>query len=74
MLEIVFFKTSSPLVLAIRSVKGFPSFLSEMWSLFFRIKSRLACHVHRVHRSTREVWKARMWLAATHYFEFEITS
>ena len=28
--------------------------------------------VHRVHRSTHEVWKARMWLAATHYFESEI--
>ena len=45
-----------------------PAFLSEMWSLFFRINLRLACNVHRVHRSTREVWKARMWLAATHYF------
>ena len=66
MLEIVFFKTSSPLVFPIRSVKGFPSFLSEML-----INSRLACHVHRVHRSTHEVWKARMWLAATHYFESE---
>ena len=74
MLESVFFfKTSSPLVLAIRSVKGFPSFLLEMWCLFFRINSRLACHVHRVHRSTREVWKARTWLAATHYFESDIT-
>ena len=37
-----FFKTSSPLVLAIRSVKEFAYFLSEMWSLFFRINSRLA--------------------------------
>ena len=36
------------------------------------MNSRLACHVHRVHRSTHEVWKARMWLAATHYFESEI--
>ena len=73
MLETFFFNLK-PLVLAIRSVKGFPSFLSEMWSLFFRMNSRLACHVHRVHRSTREVWKARMWFAATHYFESEITS
>ena len=38
----------------------------------FLINSRLACHVHRVHRSTHEVWKARIWLAATHYFESEI--
>ena len=36
------------------------------------MNSRLACHVHRVHRSTHEVWKARIWLAATHYFESEI--
>ena len=36
------------------------------------MNSRLACHVHRVHRSTHEVWKGRMWLAATHYFESEI--
>ena len=34
--------------------------------------SRLACHVHRVHRSTHEVWKARTWLVAKHYFESEI--
>ena len=32
----------------------------------------LACRVHRVHRSTHKVWKARMWLAATNYFESEI--
>ena len=36
------------------------------------MNSRLACHVHRVHRSMHEVWKARMWLAATHNFESEI--
>ena len=42
--------------------------------LFFRINSRLASYIHRVHRSTREVWKARLWHVATHYFESEITS
>ena len=41
-------------MLAIPSVKGF---LSEMGSLFLRIGSRLACHGHRVHRSTREFGK-----------------
>ena len=61
-------------MLTIPSVKGFASFLSEMWSLFLRIGSDLACDGHRVYRSTREVWKARVWLAATHYFESEITS
>ena len=69
-----FFKTLSPLVLGFRSVKGFASFLSEMWSLFFRSNSRSASQVHRVHRSTREVWKARVWLVATHYIVSEITS
>ena len=49
-------------------------FSSGMWSLFLRTGSRLACQGHRVYRSTREVWKARVWLAATHYFESEITS
>ena len=33
----------------------FTSFLSEMWSLFLRTGSRLACHGHQVYRSTREV-------------------
>ena len=33
---------------------------------------RNPCHVHRVHRSTHEVWKERMWLAAAHYFESKI--
>ena len=75
MLESVFFfSSSSPLMLAMHSVKGFASCVSEMWRLFLRINSRSACHVHRVHRSTREVWKARMWPVATHYFESEITS
>ena len=59
---------------AISSVKGFASFLSEMWGLFFRTGSRLACHVHRVHWPTRNVWKVRVWFAVTHYFESEITS
>ena len=36
------------------------------------MNSRLACHVYRVHRSTHEVWKPSMWLAAEHYFESEI--
>ena len=48
------------------------SFLSEM--LFFWICSRLACSVHWVHLSTREVRKARVWFAVTHYFESEITA
>ena len=34
----------------------------------------LACDGHRVYRFTREVWKARVWLASTHYIESEITS
>ena len=55
-------------------MKGFASFLSEMWSLFLRISSGLACDGHRVYRFTREVWKARVWLASTHYIESEITS
>ena len=58
-------------MLPIPSVKGFASFLSEMWSLFLRIGS---CDGHRVYRFTREVWKARVGLASTHYFESEITS
>ena len=58
----------------IASVKGFASFLSEMWSLFLRIGLGLACDGHRVYRFTREVWKARVWLASTHYIESEITS
>ena len=60
-------------MLAIPSEKGFSSFLSEMWSLFLRTGSGLARHGHRGYRSAREVWKARVWLAATHYFESEIT-
>ena len=60
-------------MLAIRSVKGLASFLSQMWSLFSGSGSRLACHVPRVNRSTRVVWKARVWLAATHYFKSRIT-
>ena len=31
--------------------------------IFLRTGPRLAYHGHRVHRSTREVWKARVWLA-----------
>ena len=50
-------------------MKEFTSFLSEMRSLFLRIGSRLPCHGHRLYRSTRDVWKARVWLAATHYIE-----
>ena len=65
--------TSSPLVLAIRSVKALASFLSEIWSLFLRTSSDLPCYGHRVYRFTSEVWKARVWLAATHYIESEIT-
>ena len=61
-------------MLAVPSVKEFTSFLSEMCSLFLRTGSRLACYGHRGYRSTREVWKARVWLAATHYFESEITT
>ena len=60
-------------MLPILSVKGFASFLSEMWSLFLRIGSGLACDGHRVYRFTREVWKARVWVASTHYIESEIS-
>ena len=75
MLESVFFfKTLRSLVLTIPSVKGFASFLSEMWSLFVRTGSGLTRYGHRVYRFTREVWKERVWLASTHYIEFEITS
>ena len=41
-------------------------FSVEMWSLFLRIGSGLACDGHQVYRFTREVWKARVWLASTH--------
>ena len=53
-------------------MKGFASFVSEMWILFFRIGSCSACYVYRVNRCTCEC--IRVWLAATHYFESEITS
>ena len=42
--------------------------------LFLRIDSGLAGDGHQVYRFTSEVWKARVWLASTHYFESEITS
>ena len=61
-------------MLAIPSVKGYASFLSEISSLFLGIGSRLTYHIHRVHRYTCEAWNAIVWLAATHYFESEITS
>ena len=54
-------------MLTIPSVKGFVSFLSEMWSLFLRIGSGLGGDGHRVYQFTREVWKARVWLASTHF-------
>ena len=57
-------------MLTIPSVKGFASFLSEMWSLFLRTGSGLTRYGHRVYRFTREVWKERVWLASTHYIEF----
>ena len=31
--------------------------------ILLRTGARLAYHSHRVHRSMREVWKARVWLA-----------
>ena len=76
MLESVFFLNVEVfnLVLTVPSVKEFASFLSEMWSLFLRTGSGLICYGDRVYRFTRGVWKARVWLALTHYFEFEITS
>ena len=61
-------------MLTIPSVKGFASFLSEMCSLFLRIGSGLAYDGHQVYRFTREVWKARVWLASTHYIESEMTT
>ena len=63
MLEIVFFQNFKPF--------GVSDLLGERIPVFL-INSRFACHVHRVHRSTHEVLKARIWLAATHYFESEI--
>ena len=57
MLESVFVLN---VVLTIPSVKGFASFLSEMWSLFLRTGSGLTCYGHRVYRFTRKVWKARV--------------
>ena len=42
--------------------------------LIFRTGSHLVFYGHRVYRFTREVWKARVWLAATNYNESEITS
>ena len=42
--------------------------------LIFKNWFTLSMDGHRVYRSTREVWKERVWLAATHlYFESEIT-
>ena len=42
--------------------------------LILRAGSGLTCYDHRVYRFTREVWKARVWLAASHYIESEIKS
>ena len=40
---------------------GVSDLLGEMIRVFSVGEgSRLACHVHRGHRSTREVWKARV--------------
>ena len=74
MLESVFFVNVE--VFGVRDSlwgKGSHLFLLEMWSLFLRIGSGLACYGHRVYQSMREVWKARVWLAVTHHIESEIT-
>ena len=52
MLEIVFFLNVEVFGVHDPSAKGFASFLSEMWSLFLRIGSGLACDGHRVNRFT----------------------
>ena len=74
MLESVFFLNVEVFGVNDCLSERFASFLSEMWSLFLRIGSHLACYGHRVYRFTREGWKGRMWLVATHYFESEVTS
>ena len=74
MLESVFFLNVEVFGVNDSVGEGFACFLSEMWSLFLGIGSGLACDGHRVYRFTREVWKARVWLASTHYIESEITS
>ena len=58
-------------MLTIPSVKGFSVGNVE---LIFKNWFRLSCDGHRVYQFTRAVWKARVWLASTHYIESEITS
>ena len=52
MLESVFFLNVEVFGVNDPSAKGFVFFLSEMWSLFLRIDSGLACDGHRVYRFT----------------------
>ena len=52
MLKSVFFLNVEVFGVHDPSAKGFASFLSEMWSLFLRIGSGLACDSHRVYRFT----------------------
>ena len=74
MLESVFFLNVEAFGVSDSFGERIHIFLLEMWSLFLRTGSRLACYDHRVYRSTREVWKVRVWLASIHYIESEITS
>ena len=61
MLDSVFFLNAE--VFGVSDSLGEKISVGNVELIFLRTGLRLAYHGHRVHRSTREVWKARVWLA-----------
>ena len=61
MLDSVFFLNAE--VFGVSDSLGEKISVGNVELILLRTGPRLAYHGHRVHRSTREVWKARVWLA-----------
>ena len=61
MLDSVFFVNAE--VFGVSDSLGEKISVGNVELIFLRTGQRLACHGHRVHQSTREVFVARVWFA-----------